>query len=188
MTTGCKLRLQPITHQQTKVALDLYRESYHVAVKNASTCSCDSIVDMVDTNEVHFDGKIAQKAIIVKGNKVLLLRDPRMEQVIWEIPGGRMNIDEEPREAVAREIREELGVAINVGEVVYMEQFIQSNERRRAFVIVYKASLVDEEADFVLLAEEVCEIAWVAEDELVNYELFPAYTRALDCYFANYSK
>ena len=59
-------------------------------------------------NEVHFEGKIAQKVIIVKDGKVLLLRDPRMTEVIWEIPGGRMNIDEEPREAVAREILEEL--------------------------------------------------------------------------------
>lgn len=50
--------------------------------------------------EVHFEGKIAQKPIIVKENKVLLLRDPRMDEVIWEIPGGRMNIDEEPREAL----------------------------------------------------------------------------------------
>lgn len=69
---------------------------------------------MSETTEVHFEGKIAQKAIIVKENRVLLLRDPRMEEVIWEIPGGRMNIDEEPREAVAREIREELGIEITV--------------------------------------------------------------------------
>lgn len=164
----------------------MYRESYHGAVKNASAAACDSIVDMADTHEVHFEGKIAQKVIIVKENKVLLLRDPRMEQVIWELPGGRMNIDEEPREAVTREIREELGVAITVGEVVYMEQFFQSNEMKRAFVIVYEAALVDENVDFVLLAEEVCEIAWVGKGELMNYELFPAYTRALNCYFEKY--
>ena len=62
---------------------------------------------MSESIEVHFEGKIAQKAIICNENKVLLVRDPRMDSVIWELPGGRMNIDEEPRDAVAREIQEE---------------------------------------------------------------------------------
>ena len=143
---------------------------------------------MSNTSEVHFEGKIAQKVIIVKDRKVLLLRDPRMEQIIWEIPGGRMNIDEEPRAAVAREIMEELGVAITVGAVVYMEQFRHVSEGKRAFVIVYAAALVDESADFVISPDEVCEIAWVDQNNLATYTLFPEYARALDCYFANYRK
>ena len=32
--------------------------------------------------EIHFEGKIALKAIIVKEGKVLLLRDPREREVI----------------------------------------------------------------------------------------------------------
>ena len=68
-----------------------------------------------------------------------------------------------------------------------MEQFMQGNERKRAFVIVYKAALVDETTDFVLSVEEVCEIAWVGKDELTNYPLFPEYARALDCYFEKYA-
>ncbi len=140
---------------------------------------------MSTTTEVHFEGKIAQKAIIVKEYKVLLLRDPRMDEVIWEIPGGRMNIDEEPREAVAREIREELGIEIEVGAVVYMEQFIQGNEGKRAFVIVYECQMMDPDASLILSEDEVCEIAWVSADELSKYPLFLEYKRALDCYFAN---
>jgi ADP-ribose pyrophosphatase YjhB (NUDIX family) len=144
-------------------------------------------VKMTTQAEVHFEGKIAQKAIIVKDKKVLLIRDPRMQEVIWEIPGGRMNIDEEPRAAVAREIMEELGVVVTVREVVYMEQFFQSNEGKRAFVIVYEAFLVDENADFVLSADEVSEIAWVSKEEIGNYPLFPDYARALNCYFEKYA-
>jgi ADP-ribose pyrophosphatase YjhB (NUDIX family) len=135
--------------------------------------------------EVHFEGKIAQKAIISKENKVLLLRDPRMDEVIWEIPGGRMNIDEEPRAAVAREIMEELGIEIEVGVVVHMEQFIQGNEGKRAFVIVYECEMKDAAAPITMSEAEVCEIAWVAADELPKYPLFPEYKRALDYYFAN---
>jgi 8-oxo-dGTP diphosphatase len=143
---------------------------------------------MSEVNEEHFEGKIALKAIIIKNNKVLLLRDPRMDRVVWEIPGGRMNVNEDPKVAVTREINEELGVTITVGEVVYMEQFIQGNEGKRAFVIVFSASLANEDTDFRLAEEEVCEIAWVGKDELSNFDLFPEYKRAIDCYFAKYHK
>ena len=137
------------------------------------------------SNEVHFEGKIAQKAIIIRKNKVLLVRDPRMDGVIWEIPGGRMNINEEPREAVAREIMEELGVTILVGPVVHMEQFIKGNEGKRAFVIVYECQMTDVEQTIVVSEAEVCEIAWVSAEELPGYPLFPEYKRALNYYFAN---
>jgi ADP-ribose pyrophosphatase YjhB (NUDIX family) len=140
---------------------------------------------MSDNKEVHFEGKIALKAIIVRDNKVLLLRDPRMTEVIWEIPGGRMNIDENQHEAVSREIMEELGINIKVGQVVHMEQFIQGNEGKRAFVIVFEATMIDVSQEIVMSPEEVCEIVWVDTDNYSQYTLFPEYKRALDCYFAN---
>ena len=140
---------------------------------------------MSEPLEVHFEGKIAQKAIIVNNNKVLLIRDSRESQVIWEIPGGRMNIDEEPREAVAREINEELGIDVEVGAVVYMEQFFHQQEGKRAFVIVYECQMKDMSAQMTMSEAELCEIVWISAAELPLYPLFPEYKRALDYYFAN---
>lgn len=95
------------------------------------------------------------------------MRDPRENKIIWEIPGGRMNINEKPREAVAREIREELGIEITVGAVVHIEQFIQGNEGKRAFVIVYECQMTDLEQSIVMSEAEVCEIAWISAAELL---------------------
>jgi 8-oxo-dGTP pyrophosphatase MutT (NUDIX family) len=134
---------------------------------------------------VHFEGKIALKAIIVRDIKVLLLRDPRGNRIIWEIPGGRMNIDENQHEAVSREILEELGIDIKVGQVVHMEQFIQGKEGKRAFVIVFEAIMIDVLQEIVMSPKEVCEIVWVDADNYSQYPLFPEYKHALDCYFAN---
>lgn len=143
---------------------------------------------MTGINEVHFEGKIAQKAIIAKDGKVLVLLDPLMDKIIWEIPGGRLNINENPQVGLQREIFEELGVTINVGEVVHMEQFIQGSEGKRAFVIVYVATLQDEQADLVLNSQEVSEVRWIDENDLDNIVIFPEYLRALRCYFENYNK
>jgi len=112
--------------------------------------------------ETHFEGKIAQKVIVMRDEKVLLVQDPREGRDIWELPGGRMNVDEEPREAMRREFREEMGVDIDVHEVLHMKQFIQGNEGKLAFVIVYRATLCDETLPFVTDDNEVSLVRWYA--------------------------
>lgn len=135
-------------------------------------------------DEIHFEGKIALKALIVnKSGEVLLMRDPREQTVIWEIPGGRMNVDEDPRDALAREIHEELGVDVVVGTVVHMEQFVQGSEQARAFVIVFRAELESDE--FVLDESEVTEIGWFAPKEALELPLFSEYKNALEIYYAS---
>jgi ADP-ribose pyrophosphatase YjhB (NUDIX family) len=138
---------------------------------------------MTNTNEVHFEGKIAQKVIVANRGKVLLVQDPRGGHDIWELPGGRMNIDEEPRKGMQREFFEEMGVAIVVDQVVHMEQFIQGNENARAFVIVYQASLSDADAQFKFAEKEVSNVGWFTQEELNDLELYPEYKRALDVFF-----
>ncbi len=139
---------------------------------------------MTDTTEVHFRGKVAQKAIIVHNDKVLLMRDSREVDEIWEIPGGRLNEGEEPKAGLARELQEELGVACVVHDVVYLEQFFQGNEKENALMIAYTATMLDPEAPFVLPPEEVAEVRWVGKDEWHMMHFFPEYKRALAVYFA----
>ena len=41
----------------------------------------------------------------------------------WEFPGGKIEENESPRDAVSREIREELGVSIGVGDRIYVIEY-----------------------------------------------------------------
>lgn len=58
---------------------------------------------------------VSAKGILLREDRVLLVDNPRGE---WELPGGKLERDEDLAACVAREIEEELGVAVRVGPVV----------------------------------------------------------------------
>lgn len=135
------------------------------------------------SEEEHFLGKVAQKAIIHRDGQVFLTRDPRTPDV-WELPGGRLNIDEDPKDGLIRELFEELGVKCDIEDVVYLKQFRQGNENKQlSLVIVYKVTI---RPDSVIAVDsrEVLEYGWFTKEEIPEMELFPEYTEALDVFFA----
>ena len=65
--------------------------------------------------EVHVVGA----AIVREGRCLAAQRGPGMRLPgKWEFPGGKVEAGEDPRAALAREVREELGLDIEVGELL----------------------------------------------------------------------
>jgi 8-oxo-dGTP diphosphatase len=59
-------------------------------------------------------------AVLIEGDRVLLTqRKPGTHLALaWEFPGGKVESDEDPRQALVRELREELGIDTVTGDVV----------------------------------------------------------------------
>lgn len=57
-------------------------------------------------------------AVILKDGRVLACQRPldKNEGGKWEFPGGKIETGESPEEALVREIQEELGVCVQVGD------------------------------------------------------------------------
>jgi 8-oxo-dGTP pyrophosphatase MutT (NUDIX family) len=51
---------------------------------------------------------VSVKGVLIHDDKVLLLKNERDE---WELPGGKLELGEEPDECLAREIFEETGIS-----------------------------------------------------------------------------
>ncbi len=132
--------------------------------------------------EEHFAGKVAQKAVITKGSSILLIRDPREGSEIWELPGGRLNIGEIPQDGLRREIKEELGVDVEVHEVVHLQQFLQGSEGKNALMIAYRVTLINPDSEFILDEREIAEARFVPLEEALNYKLFPEYKKTIEVY------
>lgn len=57
--------------------------------------------------------------IIKKGNHILVGQRPETHTLggLWEFPGGKIEMGESPEVALARELREELGIEAEIGDL-----------------------------------------------------------------------
>ena len=107
--------------------------------------------------EIHVVG-----AAIADGGRVLLTRrSARMEMAgKWEFPGGKIEAGETPPAALAREVAEELGLAVEIGERIGRGTAL--HEGRRIVLEVYAARVTGG----ALRLHEHEEHGWFAADEL----------------------
>ena len=79
-------------------------------------------------------------AIIVERGRVLLTQRKRGSHLegMWEFPGGKVEDGEDPKDALARELREEIGVDVDVGEIV--EVTFHKYETKSVLLLFYRAA------------------------------------------------
>ena len=102
-------------------------------------------------------------ALIERSGEVLVAR--RKEEGeragLWEFPGGKVEPGEGERAALARELREELGVRVQVGELYARLEHIYPD--LQVELALYRARLHELEDPHPLTAQE---LRWVPRREL----------------------
>ncbi len=118
--------------------------------------------------------------IVRKDDAILLIQrgnPPRRGE--WGIPGGAVEIGETWRDAARREVREECGIEIAVGEIVDAIDVIVHDDAGRA---QYHFAIGDFAATYVSgelrAASDVLDARWVLLSELDKFPL-PEKTRAV---------
>ena len=62
---------------------------------------------------------IVTAGLIIEQGKVLITqrKEGDSQGLLWEFPGGKVKQGEEPRQALRRELKEELGIEVDVGMI-----------------------------------------------------------------------
>lgn len=106
-------------------------------------------------------------AIIERGGRLLVARRAQgaAHSGRWEFPGGKREPGEDDRSALARELREELGVELVVGPLVWTAA---AGARELRF---YRYAWREGQRPRALAAEQ---FRWVRREDLPSYDFPPA--------------
>lgn len=118
---------------------------------------------------------IVAAAVIVHEGKVLLTKRRTDQHLagMWEFPGGKLEPDESPEDALVRECREECGIDVAVHEVVDVS--FHRYPDKAVLLLFYRCAWVGGDVQDLHVAAH----AWVSPDTLGDYALPPADERVV---------
>ena len=118
-------------------------------------------VDPVVRKSVNFSlPRLVVEAVIRDENKVLLVKPSRgYNKDCWTLPGGFLVYGETPREAVRREVEEEVGVTPKIDRLLDVYSAI-GTENSYQWVIFYFSAGIPGDIEDLLPSHEIKELRW----------------------------
>ena len=119
--------------------------------------------------------------MVIAGGRTLLIRRgsaPLLGQ--WSIPGGMLELSESIAEGVRRELAEETGLEVRVGDLIEVfERIVPGEDGRTRYHFVILDYLCEMVSGVARAGSDVTDVAWAREDELEKYSLTTIATRVI---------
>ena len=108
--------------------------------------------------------------LIYRDGRLLIARRPpgKHGALKWEFPGGKVEDNEDPRECLVREVREELGVEIEVAEII--ETVFHRYPERSVLLLFYRCKWISGEPEAI----ECDAFDWAEPHALPRYDFLEA--------------
>jgi 8-oxo-dGTP diphosphatase len=116
---------------------------------------------------------IVSAGVLIEGDKVLLSQRKKGAHLenLWEFPGGKVEPGEDPRAALVRELDEELGLAVEVGDPLEVTFHHYEEAKKSVLLLFFAVRRRPASADPV--AKDVAAFAWTGIEGL-DPSRFPA--------------
>jgi 8-oxo-dGTP pyrophosphatase MutT (NUDIX family) len=124
-----------------------------------------------DNNAYRFP--VSVKGVVIRGGKVILVRNERDE---WELPGGKLELSESPKECLAREIAEELQLAVEPETILDSWTYTMASDVH-VLIVTYGCS-ESSQAEAVL-SDEHTELRWFPLAEVDGLRMPDGYKKSI---------
>jgi ADP-ribose pyrophosphatase YjhB (NUDIX family) len=125
------------------------------------------------------DAKPCAGALVTcRGRLMLVRRAHEPWRGSWDVPGGFCGPREHPRDAAAREVREETGLSVEMGGVLgmWIDTYApEGPEADKVTLSIYFHATVESPATTWTDPNEVAEIGWFSPDDLPADVAFPGH-------------
>ena len=112
--------------------------------------------------------------VIFEGDRVLVTQRKTGTHLAgaWEFPGGKLEEGESPQDALARELREEIGIEVRVAEVIDVAFHRYEDAEKAVLLLFYEACILPSSP--APRAIDVARVGWWTAAELKPSRFPPA--------------
>lgn len=107
--------------------------------------------------------------VLVSERKLLLIKRGREPgKGLWAVPGGKVDHGETLAEAARREVKEETGLDVEIGEVMWVGESI--SDHHHLVLIDFRGTVISGDLS---PADDAADARWVSLSEMSQYPLTP---------------
>ena len=116
--------------------------------------------------------RVGVGAVVLREGKVLLVKRGRPPSAgKWSLPGGLVDLGETTREAVAREVAEECGLAVRVVAVAgVVDRVVKDDAGRVRYHYVLVDYLAYPDGTHIAAGSDAAEVLWVELDRVAELD------------------
>lgn len=117
--------------------------------------------------------KVRPSALIIENNHVLLLRYNYSGNDVFALPGGNPDPGETLPQVIERELSEELGIEVEVGEMLMVGEVLSSLAKGDVLHCIFRAQIVGGIPIINPTHTTALEIVWQPIAALPRFNLYP---------------
>ncbi len=121
---------------------------------------------------------VSIKGVFLVDGKVLLLKNERDE---YELPGGKLELGEQPKKCLQREIKEETNLDVEINSI--LDSWLYSiNANTHVLIVTYGCVLLNSETMNIAISNEHKELKLASPHEIDSLVMPAMYKESIRCW------
>ncbi|GGD62464.1 NUDIX hydrolase [Emticicia aquatilis] len=122
--------------------------------------------------------------LIFENQQVLTMQYNYGGQEVYNLPGGNLELGEHLSDALAREMQEELGIEVAVGEMILVGEVYFEDRKKHTLHILFEGKITSGIPTINPNETSALAIKWLAVNDLEKVNLYPNLSKQIQEYFA----
>lgn len=122
--------------------------------------------------------------LIIENQQVLTMQYNYGGQEVYNLPGGNLELGEHLSDALVREMQEELGIEVSVGEMILVGEVYFKDRKKHTLHILFEGKITAGVPKLNPKETSALAIKWLTINELESVNLYPNVSTQIQDYLA----